>query len=202
MRAKGNPYIAIHAKYCTPIQYCCRVFAIVYRCRREGQLLDREAIAADPARGELRVQRKGMKRVAVLLGADGERYVLPLLDKVRLLALNERGVLLAGIEVFPPRGSKGTGPMYPQTWWCVLKGGPERTEALNGAPKDAIASRCCFCAAAPSGVGRVRRSPAASRLLRDGAAGCGSITVAPLRNLPQPRVEGPEPKPRDDFCAR
>lgn len=59
-----------------------------------------------------------MKRVAVLLAADRESYLLPLLDKVRLLAINERGILLTGIEVYPARGAKGTGPMYPQTWWC------------------------------------------------------------------------------------
>jgi hypothetical protein len=103
--------------------------AIVYRCRREGALLDREAIEADPVRGELRVQRKGMKRIAVLLKSDGERYALPVLDKVRMLALNDRGVLLAGVELYAPRGSKGSGPSYPQTWWCVLRGGPARTEA-------------------------------------------------------------------------
>lgn len=65
-----------------------------------------------------------MKRIAVLLGADGERYVVPLLDKVKLLAVNDRGLLLTGIEVHPPRGSKGSGPVYPQTWWCVLCGEP------------------------------------------------------------------------------
>ncbi len=59
-----------------------------------------------------------MKRVAVLLAADRESYLLPLLDKVKLLAINERGILLAGIEVYPARGAKGTGPMYQQTWWC------------------------------------------------------------------------------------
>lgn len=35
------------------------------------------------------------------------------------LAMNDRGVL--------PRGAKGRGPMYPQTWWCVLRGGPAKT---------------------------------------------------------------------------
>ena len=96
------------------------MFAIVYRCRREGQLLHRDDIEADPAQGELQVYRKGMKRVAVLLGANGESYVIPLLDKVKLLAINDRGVLLTGIEVHPTRGAKGTGPMFPQTWWCDL----------------------------------------------------------------------------------
>ena len=104
------------------------MFAIVYRCRREGLLLDRQSIQADPARGELRVQRKGMKRIAVLLGADGAQYVVPLLDKVRLLVLNDQGVLLSGYELHPPRGIKGNGPIYPQTWWCVMRGLPARSE--------------------------------------------------------------------------
>ena len=102
------------------------MFAIVYRCRREGQLLHRDDIEAEPVHGELQVYRKGMKRVAVLLGRDGESYVIPLLDKVKLLAINERGMLLTGIEVYPTRGAKGTGPMFAQTWWCDLspKGRP------------------------------------------------------------------------------
>ena len=76
---------------------------------------------AQRVHGELQVYRKGMKRVAVLLAADGETYVVPLLDKVRLLALDERGLLLTGTEVYQPRGGKGTGPMFRQTWWCELK---------------------------------------------------------------------------------
>lgn len=96
------------------------MFAIVYRCRREGQPLHRDDIEAEPVHGELQVLRKGMKRVAVLLGQDRETYLLPLLDKVKLLAINERGVLLTGIEIYPTRGAKGTGPMFPQTWWCEL----------------------------------------------------------------------------------
>ncbi|MDM0110037.1 hypothetical protein QTH97_34400 [Variovorax sp. J22R24] len=113
------------------------MFAIVYRCRREGVLLDRHAIQASPVRGELRVQQRGFNsRMAVLLKADGEHYALPVLDKVRLLALNETGVLLKGMEVHPPRGAKGNGPMYPQTWWCILRGGPVRTQ---GSPAEARA---------------------------------------------------------------
>lgn len=104
------------------------MFAIVYRCRREGELLDTEAVKARPARGELRVQRRGMKRIAVLLEPDGEHYVIPVLDKARLLAIDGRGLLLTGVEVLPPRGSKGNGTMYRQTWWCVYRQAPARTE--------------------------------------------------------------------------
>jgi hypothetical protein len=48
----------------------------------------------------------------VLLGPDGARYVVPLLDKVRLLAPNDQGVLLTGNEIIPPRGSKGSGTFH------------------------------------------------------------------------------------------
>lgn len=44
-----------------------------------------EDIEADPVPGELLVYRKGMKRVAVLVGLDRESYLIPLLDKVTLL---------------------------------------------------------------------------------------------------------------------
>ena len=110
--------------------------AIVYRCSREGRLLDRAAIQAAPVRGELRVSRKGMKRVAVLLKDDGESYALPVLDKIKLLAINDHGVLLSGLECFPARGVKGSGPVYAQTWWFVLRGGLAVTE---GSPAEARA---------------------------------------------------------------
>lgn len=122
MGANCDPVVLFHACKHSPNLYIRTVFAIVYRCRQGGRLLDRSAIQSDPVRGELRVQRRGMKRIAQLLGADGERYVLPVLDKVRLLAMNERGVLLSGYEMLPPRGEKGMGTAFPQTWWCVLRG--------------------------------------------------------------------------------
>lgn len=100
--------------------YVCTVFATVYRCRREGQLLHPEEIKRDPRRGDLRVSRRGMRRIAVLLAPDGERYIVPLLDRVRLLAVDGRGVLLTGLERIPPRGLKGSGLAFMQTWWCEL----------------------------------------------------------------------------------
>jgi hypothetical protein len=41
------------------------------------------------------------------------------LDKVKLLAVNQRDVLISGLEMHPPKGLKGSGPVYQQTWWCV-----------------------------------------------------------------------------------
>ena len=84
--------------------------------------MDRQAIQAHPKAGELVVHRRGFNtRIAKLLAPDGEAYLIPLLDKVKLLAVNERGVLLSGLEVHPPKGLKGSGPIYPQTWWCVTR---------------------------------------------------------------------------------
>ena len=76
--------------------------------------LDPAAIRAESVTGDLRVQRRGFNnRMAMLLGPDDEPYMLPVLDKVRLLAMNDRGVLLSGVECFLPRGgAKGSGPRY------------------------------------------------------------------------------------------
>ena len=96
------------------------MFAHVYRCRHQGVLMDRQAIQAHPKSGELVVHQRGFNtRIAKLLAPDGETYLLPVLDKVKLLAVNDRGVLLSGLEVHPPKGLKGSGPIYQQTWWCV-----------------------------------------------------------------------------------
>ena len=66
------------------------------------------------------MHRRGFNRsIAKLLAKDGETYLIPVLDKVRLLTINDRGVLLSGYEMHPPSGSKGSGGVYPQTWWCV-----------------------------------------------------------------------------------
>lgn len=82
-------------------------------------------VKAEPTPGNLRVLRHGFNsRNAVLLGPDGERYLLPILTKIKLLTLDDRGLLLTGIEIYPPRGSKGSGPMFKQTWWCVLRDPP------------------------------------------------------------------------------
>lgn len=95
--------------------------AVVHRCRSQGVALEREEIARNYVQGELVVRRRGYGRIAQLLAADGERYLLPVLDKARILAIDHRGILLGGLEVFPPRGSKGAGTRFPQTWWCVLQ---------------------------------------------------------------------------------
>ena len=58
---------------------------------------------------------------ASLLAADGERYVVPVLDHARVVRINSDGILITGMEVIP----RGAGmknikaDYYPQTWWCI-----------------------------------------------------------------------------------
>jgi len=118
------------------------MYAIVYRCRRQGVLVDQAMVKADPASGELRIRRHGFNsRIAVLLGPDGERYKLPVLTKIRVLELNDRGLLLSGYEVYPPRGAKGSGTVFPQTWWCVLRGAPDFAPASVERARALVRSR-------------------------------------------------------------
>ena len=58
---------------------------------------------------------------ASLIGADGERYVIPVLDRARVVELRGPGFLIAGDEIIPiSRGAKNIrSERYRQTWWCV-----------------------------------------------------------------------------------
>ena len=95
--------------------------AIVYLCRHQGQKRTRDAIQASPATGNLIVIRRGYSnRIAMLLAPDAETYIVPVLDKVRIIALNDLGMMLSGEEVHPSRSSKGSGTRFVQSWWCVL----------------------------------------------------------------------------------
>lgn len=104
------------------------VFCAVYRLRHLGQELERDVVRHNRALGELvyterlhdpRPGRSVM--AAMLLGADGESYVVPVLDQARVLRIRGKGVLIAGIEVVPRgRGAKIIkADRFRQTWWCV-----------------------------------------------------------------------------------
>ncbi|PZQ02472.1 MAG: hypothetical protein DI587_03320 [Variovorax paradoxus] len=106
------------------------MLATVYRCRHQGHKLDPETIKAAPVRGDLIVRRLGyFERVALLTPPEG-RNVIPVMGKVKILELDGRGVLLAGLEMLPGQGKYGNGPTYPQTWWCVL--GPQEGTGKPG----------------------------------------------------------------------
>lgn len=100
--------------------------------------MNRLEVQAHPVAGELVVHRRGFnRRIAKLMAKDGETYLIPLLDKVQLLTINDRGVLLSGYEMHPPRGSKGSGAVFRQTWWCVTSHVP-MTERLSAADARAM----------------------------------------------------------------
>lgn len=110
------------------IQYDTGMLVDVYRVRYRGVKQERERIRQDKHRGELayRVRLYDPRprwcvMKAVLLGSDGEHYVLPVLDQARVVEVRGEGLLITGIEVIPTsRGIKNIkSDHYPQTWWCV-----------------------------------------------------------------------------------
>ncbi|HVR48673.1 MAG TPA: hypothetical protein VMS38_02965 [Pseudorhodoferax sp.] len=105
------------------------MLATVDCCRHGGCKLPPETIKASPARGDLIVRRRGpFEHVALLTTPEG-RNVIPVMGKVKILELDGRGVLLAGLEMLRGRGRYGNGPTYPQAWWCVLGGWWERRDS-------------------------------------------------------------------------
>lgn len=100
----------------------------VHRVRYRGVRQEREWIRGDRHRGDLSYTerlhdpRPGRSvMVAMLLGIDGESYVLPVLDLARVLRVRGNGLLITGLEVIPTsHGSKNIkSDRYQQTWWCL-----------------------------------------------------------------------------------
>ena len=104
------------------------MFCAVYRLRSRGLKLERDVVQRQCSRGELVfMQRLHDPRpgrsvlMAMLVGADGESYVIPVLDRARVTQIRGKGVLIAGIEL-QPRGRSVKNiqaDRYRQTWWCV-----------------------------------------------------------------------------------
>ncbi|WP_062362185.1 hypothetical protein [Variovorax paradoxus] len=99
----------------------------MFRTRFEGNTLpSKEAVRHTRAVGDLvYIERVPSPRhgagiwTAMLLRADEETYIIPVLDRARLRKING-GILISGIEVVPRgRGMKNIrSDNYPQTWWC------------------------------------------------------------------------------------
>ena len=115
--------------------YAFTVFCIVYRQRAQGKERHPDWIRSSPARGELQFEcglwderpwRVVMR--AALVGPDGETYVLPVLDRARIVRIRGKGILIEGTEVIPVRPSGGIKNVkvdrYRQAWWCVPKSKP------------------------------------------------------------------------------
>lgn len=103
----------------------------MYRLRRGNEKLDEEAVRAGRVVGELSFRerlhdpRPGRSIwCASLLAQDGERYVIPALDRAHMgdgIRPFKKGFLIYGEEIIPlTRGSKNIkSERYRQTWYCV-----------------------------------------------------------------------------------
>lgn len=97
----------------------------VHRLRQYGQKLSTDAIRADGQVGRLTVwgnvfdRGKRRELLASFDRADGHGS-LPGLARVRLLAIDRGGVLIAGYErVLVGEGRRAEDAQFRQAWWCV-----------------------------------------------------------------------------------
>jgi hypothetical protein len=105
------------------------VLCDVYPIRHRGQRRDPEKIRLRAYRGELiynlrlyhaKPQWSIMKATLVSVH-DGVTYLLPVLDRARLLRIRGDDLLITGTEIIPTTfGIKNIkSDDFPQTWWCV-----------------------------------------------------------------------------------
>lgn len=78
-----------------------------------------ELVQARGVQGHLRLYRRGMRHCAVILGPDGIDYLLPAMDRARVVRIEHAGIMISGTEVHPGHSIKRDGPSYPQSWWCL-----------------------------------------------------------------------------------
>lgn len=59
----------------------------------------------------------------MLLVPGTTKYAIPVMDQARILKVNDRGLLVTGMEIFPTtRGIKNVkSDDFPQTWWCEFR---------------------------------------------------------------------------------
>lgn len=106
------------------VQYYGAVKFQVYRLRDNGERLHGDVIERrGPAMGELIYKQRVTRSeifCAALFAEDMCTYVVPLLDRARLLQMTPKGMMLIGIEVIP-RGTsiKASADYYRQSWWCL-----------------------------------------------------------------------------------
>lgn len=110
------------------------MLADVRRLRFEGSQLPRERVhALTPVRGELIVFKRTdpwrgcIVPVASLVAADGETYVLPPLDQVRIARWQGQDLVLVGLE--ERANTKGEQPDL-QSWWVRLVSDPDPPRTL------------------------------------------------------------------------
>ena len=91
----------------------------VYRLRSKGQKLPADALVAQA--GQLRVHISPIPpNLLVVALMDGRDFPIINLEDARLVKINQRGMLFAGIEhQFEGRSANLYSAHYRQTWWCV-----------------------------------------------------------------------------------
>lgn len=104
--------------------------AQVFRLYSQGQPVDRELLLTRrPPAGDLRLRLRvtGHGRDSHIYLATlerGKEYVIPCLDRARVVEIRGRWLLIEGVEI-NPRGSsykRLASDNYPQRWWCRVEG--------------------------------------------------------------------------------
>lgn len=96
---------------------------MVTALRRAGEKLPKDDLPP-PQRGWLRLERAniaGHQSLHACLHASTSRgapAILPGLTEVVVMRLDERGVLLYGLQSVQP--ASPTAPKLPQAWWCAM----------------------------------------------------------------------------------
>lgn len=100
----------------------------VLALRREGAKLSRDALGA-PCRGWLRMDAANIAGVQSLHAAlhasrsRGAPTIIPPLTQARVRKIDERGMLIYGLEAEQPAGPSAK--RWPQAWFCQLVGANE-----------------------------------------------------------------------------
>lgn len=95
----------------------------VYRTRQRGVRLPAPAAGV---RGQLLLELWRLRHARQLAAKltredDASLLLLPELLAARVERITRNGIVIAGTEIVPRRGSmKSSADRYPQTWWCLV----------------------------------------------------------------------------------
>lgn len=95
----------------------------VYRTRRRGVRLPQPApgVAGHLQLDLWRVRATRQLAAKLTSAPDGATLLLPELLAARVERITRSGIVIAGTEIVPRRGTaKSSADRYPQTWWCLV----------------------------------------------------------------------------------
>lgn len=105
--------------------------AAVYRLLQQGRTIDRDYLRATrPARGDLRLRLRITGRGAewdiflATLEQPGGTYVIPCLDRAKVIEIRGHWLHLRGVEINPRGASvkRLASDNFKQEWWCKVEG--------------------------------------------------------------------------------